>query len=158
MQDQNPYAAPQTIDDNSFKTSSPGLPNLAQQSRLASLKGARGILLVVGILSLVGCGAGLIARPGSMSDALGMALALGAAGGATLTVLGLLIYRMPIIATVISLIIYTAMIVVVIIATSGRFSVNLWYLKIMFFIALLNAVKAAFAYEKEQKISGSRTF
>lgn len=156
MQDQNPYAAPQTIDDNSFKTSSPGLPNLAQQSRLASLKGARGALIVVGVIALLLFSAAMFSGSRALSDWQGTILPIGAASGALLIVLGLLIYRMPIIATMIGLVIYTAMMIVSFATFPGNG--NIGYIKIMIFIVLFNAVRAAFAYEKEQKISGSRTF
>jgi hypothetical protein len=81
-----------------------------------------------------------------------------AVSGAILTLLGIVIYRMPVIATVTSLVIYTAMLVATFLTEPGAFRGNFWYIQIMIFVALFNAVKAAFAYEKEQKISGSRTF
>lgn len=140
------------------------LGSLAQKARTNHLKSARGILIFVGVLTMI---VNLVVL--SFLDTLIQKEAPGASPeemqaikdvayviqggfvllGAVFVVLGLLVYRYPVVTTVLGLVLYVAGAVL-----SGLQGI---VLKIVIIYFLFRAVQAAFAYQKERNESQSDT-
>ena len=157
----------------------PGLGNLAQAARTKRLKQARGILLFVGILTIIGNIVFLALARSQVKDALdkeeqklrgqgmvvdqakrqqvedqqilliyaihGVAIAL----GVLFVVFALIIYRFPVFATVTSLVLYIGAAVVFGLLHPPSLAAGL-IIKIIIVIALVKAVQAALAFERER--------
>lgn len=142
------------------------LGSLSQSARESSLKGARGILIFVGVLTLlINGGLALFARqfiesqipPGVVADPvlvdeLVQSVRVNGVGFALLGVAFLVgaakIYAYPVPVTVICLILYIGGAAIDIMADPT--AIGRQWLKIIFIIALAKAVGTAMAYERER--------
>lgn len=160
--------------------SSSGLGNLAQAARTKQLKTARGVLYFVGILTLlVNVGfcvfaenlvdaqidqelAGLRSEGVEIDQAalaefragairgIRIANGIGAVLGVVFIACGALVYKYPVPATILSLVLYIGSA-----AAFGALDPSTlargWFIKIIIVVALFKAVQAALAYENERK-------
>lgn len=140
------------------------LGSLAQKARTNHLKSARGILIFVGVLTMIVNLAVLFfldamiqkefpdASPEEIQAIKDVTYIIQGGFvllGAVFVVLGLLVYRYPVVTTVLGLVLYVAGAVL-----SGFQGI---VLKIIIIYFLFRAVQAAFAYQKERNESQSDT-
>ena len=179
-QQQPPFQQPQQPQQQPPGPS--GLGSLAQSSRLDALKPARWILIIVGIL-VVGFHAFALSNaekevdqairdevrklgPGFVVDQakarvikkqlIGQVRLIYGAhvfAGIVMIMCGILVFKMPVPATLTGLIIYLAIQGFSAIVIPGSITKGI-ILKIFIIIGLVKAVQAAFAYSKEQNLSG----
>lgn len=156
------------------------LGSLAQSARGHQLKSARGILLGVGILTVIvnvvmGFASksmidkeinaelaqvhaqGMEVDPAAVEEvressmrAMGVAVALWSLTGVVFIVLGTIVYRFPIPVTIAGLVLYIGCIAVSLILDPSTVGKG-WIIKALIVAGLFKAVQAAIAYEKENK-------
>lgn len=138
------------------------LGSLAQSARKGNLSQARGILITIGILQLIGHIVLYFVMESQIADrrqagdpvdeeALSEARALlfVAMGlGLTFTILGILVYRIPVAATVTGLLLYLADKIYEAVLDPTNLRAGL-IIKIIIVVCLVKAVQAAIAYERE---------
>ncbi len=139
----------------------PKLGRLAQNARQKHLKSARNLLFLVAALQVLG-GIFLIFVLNNMripAEAMPMvylsfAIVFGAA--IAFLVLGILVPRFPIPATVIALILFITLHAIDALADPTAL-LRGWILKIIVIVVLVKAIQAAVAYEKERKLEATST-
>jgi hypothetical protein len=157
-----------------------GLGNLAQAARKKQLKTARGILLFVGIITVVvniafcvfadkivdsqidqevaelrGQGmeidnAAVAEVRASSIRSVQLANGIAVALGVVFIVCGIMVYQYPVPTTILSLVLYIGSAAVYGVVDPTTLARG-WLIKIIIVVALFKAVQAALAYEKEQK-------
>jgi hypothetical protein len=142
------------------------LGSLAQSARTKQIKSARLILYVVGVLNLI-IALGAYALVGSLSgrpqapapevlNAMKIMSIVIAAIGIVFIVLGVLTKRYPVPATITALVIYTALLAMnVLNVVNDPKQVASLFIPIVIEIALIRAVRAALAYQRE--LNAART-
>jgi hypothetical protein len=172
---ENPYAPPAESSLPSFSTGGAG--SLAQSARLKELKSARRILFVLGGLLIVFCGIafpfvnefvraqldeearqltqkGMVINQAKLTEIkeaqvravqIGLLAQIGI--GVLYVVLGLLVNKFPVPATVTALVVYIGVNVAVAVHDSSQLATG-WWIKLIVVIALAKAVQAAIAYQK----------
>jgi hypothetical protein len=161
-----PTRPPEPPDDEYEEA--PRLGSLAQKARGKELNQARGILLVIGMLTLLCNAADLVTFQRNIAQAGGrippgiVALVYGFDGafilmGLLFVIFGIIIHRFPVPVTIISLVLYILGTVVTlgILAVSNQgmqagMTVGL-VVRVLIIIALVKAVQAALAYERERR-------
>jgi hypothetical protein len=149
------------------------LGSLAQSARGKELKSARGILIVIGILTiavnvymffnaenevqaeLAKAGAGAAVQPGLKETVLALVrLIYGGTAllGMAFVVCGLLVTKFPVPATLIALVLYLGGAAVFALLNPAALASGL-IIKIIIIVALVKAVQAAFAYQKETRLA-----
>jgi hypothetical protein len=158
------------------------LGSLAQSARGNQLKSARGILLCVGILTVIANVAmgfmskniidkeidaeiaqvyaqGMEVEPAAVEEvresamrAMWVAVALWCLTGVVFIVLGIIVYRFPIPVTITGLVLYVGCIAVSLILDPSTVGKG-WIIKALITAGLFKAVQAAIAYEKENNAS-----
>jgi hypothetical protein len=135
------------------------LGSLAQSARTKQIKQARLILIVVGVLNILG-GLVVLAVLGNVDPlqlpnpdlirAAKVGMAVTIAIGVVFIVLGMLTKRYPVPATITALVIYTALLALSLInVVSDPKTVATLVIPIIIEIALIRAVRAALAYQRE---------
>ena len=175
-----PFATPTSAPSAAPTSPTPGLGNLAQAARTKQLKTARGVLYFVGVLTvIVNVAFCVFAEPivnsqidKEVSDlrAQGMEIdevklaeirkdairgtqvanGIGAILGVVFIACGAMVYKYPVPATILSLVLYIGSA-----AAFGALDPSTlargWFIKIIIVVALFKAVQAALAYEKERQ-------
>lgn len=134
----------------------PKLGNLAQKARKKTLDTARNCLIAVGILQLIGIGLVFFlvktapqefqVPPGTLTTIIIISSAVAVA----YFVLAALSSRYPLACTTIGLILFITLQAIAAIDDPASLAQG-WILKIIVIVALVKAVQAAVAYEKERK-------
>lgn len=139
----------------------PKLGSLAQNARQKHLKSARNCLFVVAALQIVG-GIILLALlmnqpiPEEMKTMVYVSFAVVFGAAVVFLVLGLLVPKYPVPATVIALILFITLHAIDAMADPTSL-LRGWLLKIIVVVILVKAVQAAIAYENERKSEASRS-
>ena len=162
----NPYAASEAASEPSLKP----LGSLGQAARLKQLNSARAILVIVGVLTLAANAFMFSNAEREIDDAIGKEMQPGmvidqekraeiinvvrmiyggaCALGAIFIVLGILVKKFPVPATILGLILYLGGNAVFALLNPGSLAAGA-LVKILVIIGLVKAMQAAFAYQKE---------
>lgn len=156
-----------------------GLGSLAQSARTGQLKAARGSLIAIGVLTIVVNVIFLFMAEGKLNSeveklqqqgvqvdmaAVQQAVLLtrivngtAAALGVVFIFLGMIVYRAPVMATVTGLVLYIGAAVAFGLLDPATVASGL-IVKAIIVVGLFRAVQAAFAYQREQRVSGAAAF
>jgi hypothetical protein len=150
------------------------LGSLGQAARGNQLKSARWIMIAVGVLSLIVNGIlvanvqneinsqiaelarqGMVADPSEVESVRfqnQMTYGIGAALGAVFIVLGIAVYRFPVICTVLGLVLYVGSIIGFAVIAPASLAQGL-IIKILITVALAKSVSSAIAYQKDKDLA-----
>lgn len=135
----------------------PKLGSLAQGARKKHLDTARNYLLLVVVLQIAGAALLYFALsqvqipPEAMPQVyLAYAVVIGA--GVAFLILALLVHKFPLPATIIALVLFITLHAIDAVADPSALARG-WLVKILVIVALVKAIQAAAAYEKERKAS-----
>jgi hypothetical protein len=140
----NPYQTPSVMGYNHSQT---GLGSIVQSEMIKQLRTAKIVLLIVGVLSVV-VNAGFMIYLSDRLSPLGYTIFIASIlEGVAFIVLGLLVYRYPVPATLLGLILYVADKVVCGVINPESIPQGL-LVKIIVIVLLVIAVRTAFSYQK----------
>lgn len=174
MSSNNPYA-----DITGAQPTTSGLGSLTQSARTGQLKTARGILIAIGVLTVVVNGIFLflaeeqvntevrkLQQQGLQVDMAAVQQAVlltrivngsAAALGVVFIILGLIVYRAPVMATVTGLVLYVGATAAFGLMDPATLLSGV-IIKIIIVVGLFKAVQAAFAYQREQRAAEAAAF
>jgi hypothetical protein len=133
-----------------------GLGSLAQASRGQQLKSARTTLIAIGALTVVVNLIFMVLLPAQLPIAMGFAMSIQGVFvvlGAVFIVCGLLVKQFPVASTLTALVLYIVS-ALAMAALDPTMLARGIIIKIIIVVALVKAVQAAFAYQREMQTAG----